>query len=360
MGPAAPTLRPPRAPAGWCLISAALFGASPPLAKALLAHIGPISLAGLLYLGAGLGVLPFCRHGGSAVRRRHPAHVRYLVGAIVFGGLAGPVFLLWGLTHTPAASASLWLNVETLATAGLAAALFREHLGPRTWVAAACVITSGILLAAPFAPGTLVGAGLITLACLCWGLDNNLTALIDGYTPAQSTAIKGLGAGALNLLLGAAIEGFPPPSAAAPALAVGAVAYGASLALYVQGSQHLGATRSQMLFATASLWGLAVSWTWLSEPVSPAQLYAIAPMAAGVCLLLASTHEHEHRHEPITHTHSHRHDDGHHTHVHPGLAPWIRHTHEHRHVAITHLHSHHPDLHHRHQHRRRQRDHRAA
>lgn len=339
------------APAAWCLLSAALFGASPPVAKELLDSIGPLTLAGLLYLGAAVGVAPFSFRGGSPERRRHPTHLAYLLGAVVFGGLVGPVLLLWGLARTPAASASLWLNFETVATAACAWLLFREHLGVRTWLAAACVVAAGALLAFPLEVGTLTGVGLIALACVCWGLDNNFTSLIDGYTPAQSTLIKGLVAGAVNLALGVAIEGIPSPTMLAPALGVGALAYGVSIMLYISGAHQLGATRSQMLFASAPFWGVALAWFAFAEPVTTMQLVAIAPMAVGVALLLGGTHEHSHTHASVTHTHSHRHDDDHHTHVHPGLPAWVRHTHEHTHVPMAHSHAHHPDLHHRHEHR---------
>jgi hypothetical protein len=47
------------------LASAALFGAATPASKALLADLSPFQLAGLLYLGAALGVAPVAwRRGG--------------------------------------------------------------------------------------------------------------------------------------------------------------------------------------------------------------------------------------------------------------------------------------------------------
>jgi drug/metabolite transporter (DMT)-like permease len=337
-------------PAVWCLLSAALFGASAPLAKELIAEVGPITLAGMLYLGAALAVLPLSFKGGSPERRRGEKHARYLVGAIVFGGIVGPVLLLMGLSRAPAASVSLWLNLETVATAVLAWMFFREHLGGRTWAAVFCVVAAGVLLAMPFDSGTLVGAGLVALACVCWGLDNNYTALIDGYTPAQSTLIKGSVAAVVNLSLGIAIEGMPSLTVLPLALLVGAMSYGISIMLYISGAHQLGATRSQLLFSTAPLWGVAVAWIGFSEAVTSWQLIAIAPMALGIIVLLTSSHTHQHSHEAITHSHSHRHDDGHHTHVHPKLPAWFRHVHEHTHEPMTHEHAHHPDLHHRHEH----------
>jgi drug/metabolite transporter (DMT)-like permease len=344
---------PTLAPVAWCLLSAALFGASTPACKALLdGDVAPLTLAGLLYLGAAVATLPFAFGGGQAARRRAPANLRRLAGAVLFGGVLGPVALLWGLASAPAASVALWLNLETTATALLAWALFREHLHARGWLANLAVLACGVLLAAPEGFTVAPAAGWVALACLCWGLDNNLTALIDGYTPAQTTLAKGAVAGSVNLGLGLALgEPLPSMALAAGALGVGALAYGASIVLYIRGAQQLGATRSQMLFATAPFLGTAASWWWLSEPVQTVQLLAGVGMAGALALLLSERHAHVHHHPELEHTHAHRHDDGHHDHVHDDLPADAWHTHAHRHEAVTHRHPHVPDLHHRHEHR---------
>ena len=343
-------------PVLWCLAAAALFGASTPASKVLLLDVGPLTLAGLLYLGAAAATLPFALRGGSASRRRDPVNVRRLAGAVLFGGVLGPIALLVGLKTAPSASVSLWLNLETTATALLAAAFFHEHLDARAWFANGLVLLAGVLLAAPEGFAVAPSALLIGAACLCWGLDNNLTAIIDGYTPAQTTFAKGLGAGLVNLTLGAAVEGTGLGHVGVPvlasALAVGALAYGASIVLYIQGAQQLGATRSQMLFATAPFLGMAAAWGGLGEPVLPVQALAALVMAVALGLLLNSHHAHEHAHEAMVHTHPHRHDDGHHTHTHPDLPPEVWHTHEHTHEPMVHSHPHVPDLHHRHRHGR--------
>lgn len=344
--------RPLAGPVLWCLVAAALFGASTPASKVLLDEaVGPLTLAGLLYLGAGLATLPFARKGGTASRRRDPANLRRLAGAVLFGGILGPVALLVGLRWAPSASVSLWLNLETPATALLAWAVFRENLGPRGWLANGLVVGAGVLLAAPAGFGLAPSALLVALGCLCWGLDNNLTAVIDGYTPAQTTAVKGLVAGVFNLSLGLGLEGgLPGVGTVLAALVVGALAYGASIVLYIRGAQQLGATRSQMVFATAPFLGTAVAWVVLGEPVAAVQVGAALLLVAALVLLLGDEHAHEHAHRATAHTHPHRHDDGHHTHTHPDLPGEVWHTHAHEHEAVVHGHAHAPDLHHRHGH----------
>jgi drug/metabolite transporter (DMT)-like permease len=334
------------------LAAALLFGASTPLAKALLSSAGPFMLAGLFYLGAALAVAPVSLRGSTAALRTNRKQLGLLGGAVFFGGMLAPVLLLLGLRSAPAASVSLWLTLETVATTVLAWGVFREHVDRRTWAAAVLVVTAGILLALPEGRTSLQAGGLVVLACICWGLDNNMTSLISGYTPAQTTVVKGLVGGVANLTLGLLLEPVAMrPQLLLAALLVGALSYGISIMLYITSAQQLGASRSQMLFASSPFLGVLLAWTLFREPVLLVQLSAGAVMAAGIGLMLAASHEHEHVHDAMEHTHSHRHDGGHHTHPHSGLSASHRHTHPHTHEPMVHSHPHVPDLHHRHSHK---------
>lgn len=334
-----------------CLAAAAIFGASIPASKVLLGPTGPLSLAGLLYLGAAIAIGPFAIRSGLPGGRLDSRNLGRLAGVVFFGGVLGPVLLLLGLSGASAASVALWLNLETVATGVLAWAFFREHLSGRAWLAMTLVCAASVLIAGPSGFEAGPGAALVALACLCWGLDNNLTALIDGLTPAQTTMVKGLVAGSVNLGLGLWLERGPSSGrVVALALVAGALGYGLSLILYIGGAQQLGAARSQMIFSTAPFWGMSLAWTLLSEPILWPQVVAGAVMLAALWLLHTERHEHDHTHVEVTHGHWHRHDDGHHKHVHPRLPSWIGHGHEHTHGPATHTHPHHPDLQHRHGH----------
>lgn len=339
------------APVLACLLSAALFGASTPLARALLDPLGPLTLAGLFYLGAALGTLPWALRGGGALLRRG-RDLRRLLGAVFFGGLVGPVLVLWGLRLAPAASVALWLNLEAPATALIGWLFFREAVDRRTWIAAALVWIASVALAAPAGVGGGLAALLVLLGCLAWGLDNNLTAVIGGISPARTTFVKGLVAGTLNLSLGLGLE--EPTLGGAlvgGALLVGVLAYGASIVLYVAGAQQLGATRAQLIFATAPFFGVGFAWLGLGEPVLTAQLLAAGLMILALVLPFTGRHAHHHHHPATRHSHLHRHDDGHHEHDHPDGVGRGWHLHEHEHPAHAHDHPHLPDLHHRHRHR---------
>lgn len=337
------------------LASAALFGAATPLAKDLLTGMSPPVLAGLFYLGAAAFLAPFVLRrrlrGGHISIPSDKRNRLYLLGAILFGGVLGPVLLLSGLATARAGSVAMLLNLETTATAVLAFLLFREHLGRWSWLGNAGVLAAGLLLSIEGGRPGITGGLFVAGAAVCWGLDNNLTALIDGITPTQSTFWKGLVAGTTNLTIGLLLNPVSPSPIWITALIIGGLSYGVSIVLYISSAQSLGATRSQMIFATAPFFGVLMAVLWLGEGLTVAQIVAGGLLVLSLGLLFLESHDHSHEHTAITHTHSHVHDDGHHDHTHADQEDSQRHTHAHTHNRLVHSHPHWPDLHHRHAHK---------
>ena len=341
---------------GKALLAAALFGVSTPLAKGLLAGTSPQLVAGLLYLGSGLGLGAFWVLRRRATQAEAPLtrrDVPWLAGAIAAGGVLGPLLLLTGLTRTPASSASLLLNLEGVFTAVIAWTVFRENVDRRIALGMSVIVLGGALLSwqGAFAWGSLFGPLAIVGATLAWGIDNNLTQRVSASDPVQITALKGVIAGGVNtaiaLWMGSA---WPAALHIVGALVLGLVSYGVSLVLYVRALRDLGAARTGAYFALAPFVGAAVSLVLWHEPLTPLFLAAAALMAVGLWLHLSERHEHWHVHEPLTHTHAHVHD-AHHQHAHPpGTPPGEAHTHEHTHEPLAHSHPHYPDIHHRHGH----------
>jgi drug/metabolite transporter (DMT)-like permease len=334
------------------LLAALLFGASTPASKWLLGDLGPLQLAGLLYLGAAAGVLPAVARERSVAFPRDRSGRLLLLGAIGLGGMAGPVLLLLGLRLASAASVALWLNLELAATAALGALCFHDRLGRAGWLGIALALGAGLVLALGEGAAGLAAGALVAAACLCWALDNHWTALLDAV-PATAVAFwKGAVAGALNLALGLALAPFAAPAGSVlAALGVGALGYGASIALYVGSAHGLGATRAQVLFASAPLFGVGLAALALGEPLALRHAAAAAALALSLALVLRDRHRHPHRHAALAHTHWHRHDDGHHLHTHPPGEGARGHAHWHEHEPLSHAHAHWPDLHHRHPHR---------
>ena len=335
------------------LTSAFLFGAATPASKALLDGIQAQALAGLLYLGAALGVLPVVIREGTfrwPWRAGRPTFL-LLTGAIVLGGILGPLLLLLGLRAASSGSVSLWLNLEFVATVILGHFVFREHLAPRGWIAAGGTLIAAVLLAGDEGAAGILPVAVVACGCLCWGFDNHFTALIDGISPAQTTLWKGVVAGGFNLLMGGAVAGGAGrPAVVLAALLVGAVSYGLSITLYVTAAQGLGATRSQMVFSAAPFFGLLLAVTVLGEAFTGAQAMAAGIIVISLLVLFTEKHAHVHRHDSILHQHRHRHDGGHHDHAHDELGAAVSHVHWHKHDPQEHVHEHWPDLHHRHGH----------
>jgi drug/metabolite transporter (DMT)-like permease len=281
------------------------------------------------------------------------ADVPWLAAIVVSGGIAGPVLLMVGLTHVSAASAALLLNLEAIFTLVIAWTVFRENVDRRIALGAFAIVAGAAVLSwSPDAALRLSpGAAAIAGACLAWGIDNNLTRKLSAADPLQIAAIKGLGAGTVNLLIAVALGAARPRlDAVAAAGVVGLLGYGVSLVLFVLALRHLGAARTGAYFSTAPFIGSALALVVLGEPVGTAFVVAAALMAVGVWLHLTERHEHEHAHEPLLHEHAHTHDE-HHRHVHAADdPPGEPHVHAHAHARLIHRHPHFPDLHHRHGH----------
>jgi drug/metabolite transporter (DMT)-like permease len=338
------------------LAAALLFGAGTPFAKLLLAHSSPWLLAALLYLGSGVGLALL-----RLVRRAPRAHLaageaKWLAGAVLAGGVIGPVLLMLGLAGMPAANASLLLNAEGVLTALLAWFVFKENFNRRIAFGMLAIVAGGVVLAWP---GQLDWPGwspalLVVGACLAWAVDNNLTRKVSLTDASWIAMVKGLAAGATNLVLASMLgASLPAPLVVAGAAVVGFASYGASLALFVVGLRELGTARTGAYFSVAPFFGAMLAIALLGEPLTAPLLAAGVLMAIGVVLHLSERHEHRHVHEPIDHTHEHVHGTGdvHHDHEHtPPVAPGTRHAHAHHHEPIAHSHPHFPDAHHRHEH----------
>jgi drug/metabolite transporter (DMT)-like permease len=344
------------------LSSAVLFGASAPFAKLLLGVVPPQVLAGVFYLGAGLGLAAV--HGvraavglGAVEAPLRRDDVPWLAAVVLFGGFLGPLLLMMGLARTSAATGSLLLNLEGLATMLIAWVVFRENVDRRLVLGALAIVTGAAVLS--WRGGGVrfdAGAGLIAAACVAWGLDNNLTRKLSAADPVVTAAIKGLVAGSVNVGL-AILAGamMPPLVTIGGAAVIGFLGIGVSLVLFMLALRHLGAARTGAYFSLAPFVGAVIAVALLGEAVTVQLVTAGVLMGAGLWLHLAERHAHEHVHEAMEHEHVHVHDV-HHQHDHDGDGDGDGqepHSHRHRHTPLRHAHAHYPDLHHQHGHGRR-------
>lgn len=314
------------------LLAAALFGASTPFAKLLLGDMSPVLLAGLLYLGSGIGLtlIRLVRDRGWQSSGLTRAEWPWLLGAIFFGGVAGPVALMFGLMTTSGSSASLLLNLEAVLTAVIAWVVFKENADKRVVLGMAAIVAGGLVLSWP-GQGTRasdwVGPVLIGVACLCWAIDNNLTRKVSASDALFVAGSKGVVAGLANTLLalslGAVLPGFATTLAT---MGVGLLGYGFSLVLFVLALRGLGTARTGAYFSTAPFIGAFIALVVFGESTGFQFWMAAFLMGIGVWLHLTEKHEHEHEHGPLEYEHTHTHE------------------------KVRHSHAHFPDIHHRHGH----------
>jgi len=338
------------------LVSATLFGASTPFAKLLLGAVDPWMMAGLLYLGSGLGLAAIWLSRNILQLPVSEAPLRrsdllWVLLVIAVGGVFGPLFLMFGLARTDAAGASLLLNLEGLATMGVAWGFFRENADRPLLVGACSILAGAAVLSWQGHASFQWGALLIALACLCWGIDNNLMRLLSSSDPTQIAMLKGLVAGIVNLILALTQKAKLPGGGLVLTIGViGFLGYGVSLVLFVLALRYLGTFRSGAYFSLAPFAGALLAVVILGEPVSSRLIIAGSLMAFGLWPHLTEKHVHEHTHKIMAHEHRHTHD-AHHKHYHDdGVPAGEPHTHQHYHEQLVHKHSHFPDLHHRHDH----------
>ena len=335
------------------LAAAILFGAGAPAAKLLLGSTSPWLLAGLLYLGSGVGLALVRQFRRAEPIRLARGEVKWLAIAVAAGGVIGPVLLIVGLSRMPASTASLLLNAEAVFTALLAWFVFHENFDRRIALGMALIVIGALLLSWPSEIGLVsaLPALAVLAACLSWAIDNNLTRKI-AHTDATFIAMtKGIVAGVVNVAIAWTLGAtFPSFQVVAAAATVGFFSFGASLVFFVVALRHLGASRTGAYFSVAPFAGAIIAIVLLGETISMTLVLAVLLMGAGVWLHLTERHDHEHAHDVIEHNHEHAHDE-HHQHKHDRLVPPnMRHTHPHRHDRLTHSHSHYPDAHHGHRH----------
>lgn len=386
------------------ILSGLLFGIATPFSKILLEYMNSFQLAGLLYLGS--GIFAFCvllykhlknsnrskdkfptiteskainkednHNNESKIVNKENSHNYVfnlnnlkIILVLVFGGVLGPLFLMLGLSMGTATSTSVWLNMELVATAILGYMIFKDHIDRYTLIGLILTFLAGISISLDGGIANIPSIICIIAACFSWGVDNQLTSIIDSHSPEFITFLKGIVGGSINFIIGMFLPGMFLPNSTLIhnigglsnlinfisldiiilALILGVISYGISIVLYVMSAQNLGATRSQILFSTAPFWGILFSIAILHEPFTLELLFSVILLIGGIISVNLLTHEHEHEHKEIEHIHLHSHDDEHHSHFHDSNNK--KHSHTHKHEKSKHKHKHFPDLHHKHNH----------
>ena len=268
----------------YAVLAAALYAINAPVSKLLLTQIPSTMMAGLLYLGAGIGMLILEKWGRKKEEQPLTRKELPYTAAMVILDIAAPIFLMIGLTRCSAANASLLNNFEIVATSLIALMVFKEAISKRLWLAIILVTISSILLSfedmssLQFSWGSL----FVLLACVSWGFENNCTRMLSSKNPAQIVIIKGFGSGIgailLSLLIG---ERFFRIGYIMLALLLGFVAYGLSIYFYIYAQRDLGAAKTSTYYAVSPFIGAGLSLVIFHELPSVLFVAALLIMALG-------------------------------------------------------------------------------
>lgn len=280
---------------GYALAAAALYAINIPVSKVLLRYVEPAMMAAFLYLGAGVGLFGYGllsgeRERGDSLTR---AELPYTVGMVVLD-IAAPVLLMFGLKYTGSANASLLNNFEIVATAAIAALVFREALS-RQLVLAIVLVTAASIALSFEGEGSFrfrFGSVLVLGAACCWGLENNCTRMLSSKSSVQITTIKGIFSGLGSLLVAFLAGESLPRGIWLPAVAaLGFVSYGMSIHLYIKAQKDLGAARTSAYYSVAPFLGAAFGMVLLGERPGLQFYIGLTVMLAATVLMIRDTME---------------------------------------------------------------------
>lgn len=276
---------------GLALLAAVLYAVNVPFSKLLLGQVGSLTLAGLLYLGAGAGMALLSLFHRDDAPRLGREDLAPTLGMILLD-IAAPILLMLGLRGGEAASASLLGNFEIVATALFALLLFRERVSRTLWAALGCITLScGVLSFQGAESLRFSAASLLVLgAACCWGLENNCTRRLSSKSAREIVILKGFFSGGGSLCLARlAGESLPPLGVTLRAMGLGFVSYGLSIFFYVRAQRELGAARTSAYYSVNPFVGSLLALLLLREGLGPGYFAALPVMLLGVGLATADT-----------------------------------------------------------------------
>ena len=327
----------------FALLAASIYSINIPLSKLLLKHVETTMMAGLLYFGAGIGliILTNIMKFIGISKKQEPLtkkELPYTIAMVILDIIA-PILLMLGISMTNSANVSLLNNFEIVATSIIALVIFKEIISKKLWIAIFLVTIASIILSFE-GKGAFVfnkGSLLVLAASRCWGFENNCTKMLSNKDPIEIVTIKGCFSGLGSIIIALIIgEKFPDLIWLFTVMLLGFIAYGLSICLYIIAQKHLGAAKTSAYYSVAPFLGVAFSMLLLHEKPTLQFYIAFLIMIIATIIMVKDTitlqHTHEHEH---IHSHEHRHGDIVHTHMHSH-----KHTHLHIHKGEVENHEH--------------------
>ena len=277
------------------LFAAALFGSVFSLAKVPLATIDPLALTAIIYTISGLALIPFARASFTFERK---FDYIYVIIVTIFGGIAAPVLLMYGLQQTAASTAAILTNGEIVFTLALSSLFFGEKPHGPVGLFAVVLVVIGLVIATTedltalesileLNPGNI----MILASMLMWAIDNNVSRRLTlKVSPAKIAMVKSL-AGGLILLAIALAMGKGDSIASIKLdmwmliIIMSISGFGGALLLFLEGIKRIGTVKTMSMFSMTPVFGIVIAALALGESITVFQGIATGLIIIGIILI---------------------------------------------------------------------------
>jgi drug/metabolite transporter (DMT)-like permease len=277
------------------LFAAVLFGSVFSLAKVPLATIDPLALTAIIYTISGLALIPFARASFTFERK---CDYLYVIIVTIFGGIAAPVLLMYGLQQTAASTAAILTNGEIVFTLALSSLFFGEKPHGPVGLFAVVLVVIGLVIATTedltalesileLNPGNI----MILASMLMWAIDNNVSRRLTlKVSPAKIAMVKSLAGGLI--LLAIALATSKGDSIAAIKLDMWMLiiimsisGFGGALLLFLEGIKRIGTVKTMSMFSMTPVFGIVIAALALGESITVFQGIATGLIIIGIILI---------------------------------------------------------------------------
>jgi len=282
----------------FAILAALFYALSIPFSKLIMKEIPSTLLAGLLYLGAGIGMSGLYFMNNAVHKEKKEEYekiekrdIKYVIAMVVLDVFA-PIALLYAVENANSSTVSLLNNFEIVATSLIAFLIFKEKINIRLLLSILLITIASILLSVDFSNHfeISIGALFALVACVCWGIENNCTRNLSSKNPYLIVIIKGFGSGLTSIIIGLIIGNRVGSWIYLfYALLLGFVSYGLSVFTYVISQKYIGASRTSCYYGFAPFVGVILSFLLIKEEIQTMFYIAFVIMLIGIIILSIDT-----------------------------------------------------------------------
>jgi drug/metabolite transporter (DMT)-like permease len=287
------------------IIAAILFGSVSTITKPVLEDQNALSISSLLYIIAGLSLLPLMTlssfNSDNIITREYSSNTKsnrkyfLLLVTSICGAVIAPSLFFFGLSNTSASDSSILINGEVLFSILLAIIFFSEKLIKREIISIILVLAGIVILTTNMQTSNSflelnIGNIMIVGSTLFWALDNNISKIISKtiHIP-KIIVLKSLIGGSVLFILTMiifGIEEFKVDLIHIPYLLfAGSLGFGASLFFFLHSLKRIGTVKTILLFSTSSIFGMIFATIFLKENITIYQIIAVTVILSGCYLI---------------------------------------------------------------------------